>query len=265
MLDTITKIAREAGAEILTYYGRELTVETKADDSPLTQADRASHRLICERLREFDPSIPVLSEESPDGEIRERKNWKRFWLVDPLDGTKEFIKRTGEFTVNIALIEDGVPVLGVIYVPARESTYFADKGKGAWKREAGCKPEGIRVRQPDEARLAIVASRDHAGPQVKELLRRFPQAEAKSMGSSLKFCLVAEGEADLYLRDVPTMEWDVGAAQCIVEAAGGVVLTLDKRPLRYNKDDLRNPALLTAGDPGFAVEALGRLSRSSPS
>ena len=256
MLEIIQRIAREAGDEILKYYGKAFTVEAKADDSPLTQADRAAHTCICERLREVDGGLPVLSEESDESEIRERKSWRRFWLVDPLDGTKEFIKQTGEFTVNIALVEDGVPVLGVIYVPVHNWIYYAEAGQGAWKRIGGEAPVAIRVRPADEANLAIVASRDHAGPQVKALLERFPTARAKSMGSSLKFCLVAEGEADLYLRDVPTMEWDVGAAQCIVEAAGGQVLTLEKAPLRYNKDSLRNPALLTAGDPDLVKKVL---------
>ena len=264
MLDSIRQIAVEAGIEILRYYGRQGVVEAKADNSPLTQADRAAHAYICTRLRALDAGIPVLSEESDEEEIRERKSWKRFWLVDPLDGTKEFIKQTGEFTVNIALIEDGEAVLGVVHVPAREWTYSAEKGRGAWKQIDGAPAERIRVRpapagdDPD-AGLTFVASRDHAGPQVKRLLEVFPGVEARSMGSALKFCLVAEGEADLYLRDAPTMEWDVAAAQCIVEAAGGQVLTLEKRPLVYNKDDLRNPALLTAGDRVLADRALSLL------
>jgi 3'(2'), 5'-bisphosphate nucleotidase len=260
MLETIQQIAREAGVEILKHYGRTFTVEAKADDSPLTQADRAAHALICRRLRELDAGLPVLSEESDEAEIRDRKSWRSFWLVDPLDGTKEFIKQTGEFTVNIALIEDGVPAMGVIHVPALDRTYYAEAGQGAWKRNGGGAPASIRVRPAEEGHLAIVASRDHAGPEVKALLERFPAAKAKSMGSSLKFCLVAEGEADLYLRDVPTMEWDVGAAQCIVEAAGGQVLTLENAPLRYNKDSLRNPALLTAGDSALAARVLDSLN-----
>ncbi len=296
MLNAITQIAREAGVEILKFYGGELDVEAKADDSPLTQADRVAHTLICGRLRELDGGIPVLSEESDEAEIRDRKTWKRFWLVDPLDGTKEFIKQTGEFTVNIALIEEGVPVMGVIHVPVRGWTYFAEKGTGAWKRIGDKPKEPIRVRAApvakdegkmmkdagesppadanhpsritdhessitaSESRLALVASRDHAGPMVKQLLELFPGADAMSMGSSLKFCLVAEGEADLYLRDAPTMEWDVAAAQSIVEAAGGRVLTLEKAPLRYNKDDLRNPALLTAGDSALAARVLDSLT-----
>ncbi len=271
MLDTIKEIAREAGAEILRHYGGALAVETKADQSPLTLADRAAHSRICAALREFEPGVPVLSEESDESEIRDRRNWRRFWLVDPLDGTKEFLKQTGEFTVNIARIEDGVPVLGVIHVPVREWTYSADRDKGAWKETDDGGPVRLSVRpaprngagEADGSSLCIVASRDHAGPLVKRLLEAFPSAKARSMGSSLKFCLVAEGEADLYLRDAPTMEWDVGAAQCIVEAAGGRVLTLRERPLRYNKEDLRNPALLTSGDATLAARVLHSLFDNS--
>ncbi len=264
MIEDIKSICREAGQEILKYYGRAGRVEAKADDSPLTQADRAAHTLICRRLQSLDPAIPVLSEESDESEIRERRAWKRFWLVDPLDGTKEFIKQTGEFTVNIALIRDGQPVLGVIHVPARDRTYFAESGRGAWKEIENREAQAIRVRSAPaekgpEAALTIVASRDHAGPQVQELLARYPDATATSMGSSLKFCLVAEGAADLYLRDVPTMEWDVAAAQCVVESAGGRVLTLNGTSLHYNKESLRNPPLLTAGDPALADDVLANL------
>lgn len=253
MLDEIQKIAVEAGHEILKYYGGDSPVDYKADDSPLTLADQAAHRLICRRLREFQPEVPVLSEESSADEIKNRREWKRFWLVDPLDGTKEFIKQSGEFTVNIALIVEGEARLGVIYVPAKELTYLAEKPFGAFKQEANKAREKIGVRKAQSDRLTIVASRDHAGPAVQALFESYPEAETRSMGSSLKFCLIAEGKADIYLRDVPTMEWDTAAAQCIVEAAGGAVTTLDGKPLTYNKEDLRNPSLLTLGDPRFEL------------
>ncbi len=251
MLEQIKTIAREAGFEILKHYEGDAGVRLKEDESPLTLADLAAHRFICERLRELDASIPVLSEESKPEESTDRRNWTRFWLVDPLDGTKEFIKKSGEFTVNIALIENGESVLGVVRAPALETTWFGAQGKGAWRQADGEDAEAMRVRRPDAGKPGIVASRDHAGPLVSELLGRFPEAETQSMGSSLKFCLVAEGRADIYLRDVPTMEWDTGAAQCLVEAAGGAVQTLEGERLTYNKENLRNPSLVTLGDKDF--------------
>ena len=250
MITQLRDIAAGAGQAILKHYGTS-DIQTKDDNSPLTLADLASHRFICDALRDLDPSIPVLSEESSKEEMEKRHEWQRFWLVDPLDGTKEFIKQTGQFTVNIALIDGHSPVIGVIHVPATGLTYWADKATGAFKCEADAEPVAIKAAEPNLEKLRIVASRDHAGPMVKELLERFPTAETRSMGSSLKFCLVAEGEADIYLRDVPTMEWDTGAAQCIVETAGGIVQTLEGEKLPYNKQDLRNPSLVTLGDPAL--------------
>ncbi len=246
MLPTLRQIAEAAGREILKFYGRQLTVDAKADDSPLTQADLASHRFILRELSTAFPDIPVVSEEDesrsvdfdPDG---------TFFVVDPLDGTKEFIKQTGSFTVNIGLVQDRSPIAGIVHVPVSGKTYAADES-GAWKAGLGETPESIEVSSSAD-RLRIVASRDHAGPEVKALLERFPDAECLSIGSSLKFCLVAEGKADLYLRDVPTMEWDTAAAQAIVESAGGKVLTHpEHRPLTYGKTEYRNGSLLTLGD-----------------
>ncbi len=259
MLEKIREIAICAGEEILRFYGRPHAVDYKADDSPLTLADRAAHELICARLGEMYPDIPVVSEEAEVPDFETRKGWERFWLVDPLDGTKEFIKRTGEFTVNIALVVNGRPQLGVVYVPVSGLTYLAETSVGAFRQEREGEREAIRTRQVLEgARLTVVASRDHAGPAVKELFERFPDAETRSMGSSLKFCLVAEGAADIYLRDVPTMEWDTAAAQCVVECAGGIVRTLGTRDrLVYNKKDIRNPGLLTLGMVDFPWEIPG--------
>jgi 3'(2'), 5'-bisphosphate nucleotidase len=252
--EPIIAIAREAGRAILSHYGDELPIDTKADDSPLTQADRASHRLIVDRLRAAFPEIPVLSEESEPDEVADRRQWSRFWLVDPLDGTKEFIKQSGQFTVNIALIEGGAPVLGVVHVPAQEVTYFARRGAGAFRQNGKGEPAAIAAREADAGRVVVVASRDHAGPEVAAILERIAAAgievESASMGSSLKFCLVAEGAADFYPRTVPTMEWDTAAAQCVVEEAGGAVTTLDGARLRYNKESLRNPSVMAFGDAG---------------
>lgn len=253
LLKEVCRAAREAGDIILEFYGQDLPVDYKADDSPLTLADRASHTFLVERLSELTPGTPVLSEESDSGSYEERKSWDTFWCVDPLDGTKEFVKRTtGEFTVNIALIKGHSPVLGVVHVPARNLTYFAEKGSQPFKQLGTATPQKIVSRAASSDTLTVVASRDHAGPEVEAILNEIeadgiPVVSA-NMGSSLKFCLVAEGAADFYPRTVPTFEWDTAAAQCIVEAAGGAVLTRDGSKLLYNKDDLRNPSVFTIGD-----------------
>lgn len=254
LLTAVRAIAEDAGRLILEHYARPFEVEYKADDSPLTIADSGSHALIVARLAELTPDIPVLSEEG-EPEAADRAGWTRFWCIDPLDGTKEFVKRTGEFTVNIALVEAGRPVLGVVHVPALDRTYSAVVGQGAWRADAGGAPSPIRTRAADPRRLTVVASRDHAGPEVAAMVDAMRAAgvgvELTSMGSALKFCLVAEGAADFYPRTGPTMEWDTAAAQAVVEAAGGAVKTLDGRPLGYNKASLRNPPIVTAGDPGL--------------
>ncbi|MBN1442646.1 MAG: 3'(2'),5'-bisphosphate nucleotidase CysQ [Planctomycetes bacterium] len=241
-------VAVEAGRRTLALHGRDIPVELKADDSPLTLADRASHDHIAGRLGELTPEIPLLSEESPPEDLIDRRRWKRFWLVDPLDGTKEFIKRTGEYTVNIALVEGAEPVVGIVHAPVAGLSYFARRGGGAFRRAAGGESGEIRVRAARRDALAVVASKDHAGPGVRAFLERNPSATSLSMGSSLKLCLVAEGSADFYPRDLPTMEWDTAAAQCIVEAAGGSVTDLEGRRLVYNKESLRNPPFIAYGD-----------------
>lgn len=243
--------ALAGGRAILAHYGQPLPVDTKADDSPLTQADLASHRAIAEVLAAT--GLPVLSEED-DPESADRRAWSRFWCVDPLDGTKEFIKQTGDFTVNVALVEGGRPTVGVVHVPVRGVTYGAAGGT-SWRQDGDGERVALRSRAAPEGTLTVVASRDHAGPEVAAILARAEadgrRVEAASMGSSLKFCLVAEGSADFYPRTVPTFEWDTAAAQAVVEAAGGGVFTADGQPLGYNKDDLRNPSVFTAGDPAF--------------
>ena len=247
MIDQLEAIAAAAGIEILKFYGRKFTVDAKADDSPLTQADLASHRFITAALAEAFPDIPVVSEEDEERD-EAIMNASRWFLVDPLDGTKEFIKETGSFTVNIGLIEAGVPRVGIVHVPVSGKTYGASAESGAWLRERGGEREAIAV-SPATNPLRIVASRDHAGPEVTALLGRHPEAECLSIGSSLKFCLVAEGAADVYLRDVPTMEWDTAAGDAIVRLAGGQLLTHpEHQPLGYAKPDYRNGSLLTIGD-----------------
>lgn len=249
MLDQILQIARAAGAETLGYYRAEYDIHKKSDNSPVTCADLASHRLIRDRLRALTPEIPIVSEESTPEEIRARRAWPRLWLIDPLDGTKEFIKGSDEFAVMIALIEGGRPVLGVAHAPALGLSYYAERGAGAWRRRGDEPAERIGVRKANLDRLAVVASRDHGGESLKRVLAKIPNGEVVRMGSALKICTVAEGRADIYLRIGNTSEWDVAAGQCIVEEAGGAVMTLDGAPLGYNdKEGLLNPSFMCVGD-----------------
>ncbi len=245
----VCDIARQAGDAIMEIYAGDHVVEYKDDKSPLTAADKASHEVIVAGLQKHFPNIPILSEEGKDISYEERKNWKRFWLVDPLDGTKEFIKRNGEFTVNIALIDEQKPVIGVIYVPARDRLYCGVVGDGAWLWEnaslsgagaGSARDISVRDADPERARV-VVMSRSHPSPELEDYLKDIVVAEALPVGSSLKFCVVAEGQADLYPRLGPTMEWDTAAGHAIVLAAGGRVETLKKTALKYNKEELLNP------------------------
>ena len=250
-LEAVCNIARAAGRRILEVYERDFKVEHKEDRSPLTEADRASHEIISARLQALTPEVPVLSEESAREDYEKRADWRRFWLVDPLDGTKEFINRNGEFTVNIALIEDQRPMLGVVYVPVTSLTYFACAGRNAFKQRGENEAQVIRARTYDGGKPIVVASRSHAGKETAAFLADIGAHDVVSMGSSLKFCLVAEGAADVYPRLGPTMEWDTAAAQCVVETAGGRVTDLERRPLVYNKPDLHNPWFLVSGAGGY--------------
>ena len=253
LLDPLAEIAREAGDAILTVYERDdLGVETKDDKSPITEADMAAHKIIEARLQALTPEIPVFSEESGGIAYAERKDWPRFWLVDPLDGTKEFIKRNGEFTVNIALVEGDRPVLGVVQVPVLDVCYLGGEGLGAFKEENGQR-RAIQCRERDLP-IIMVASRSHGGGTQMDVLealiqQRLGAVEKTSMGSSLKLCLVAEGKADLYPRLAPTSEWDTAAAHAVVSAAGGEVVNTDFDPLVYNKEDILNPHFLVFGQP----------------
>jgi len=250
MLPQVVEIARAAADSILQVYEQDFAVAQKEDRSPLTEADMAAHRLIVSRLGALTPEIPVLSEESAAIPFAERARWQRYWLVDPLDGTKEFIKRNGEFTVNIALIEDHRPVLGVIVVPVSGQCYLAARGQGAFRQALGGTAEAIHVRPLDLNHVIVAGSRSHAGPQLAGFLARFKSHELISMGSSLKICLVAEGRADVYPRLGLTSEWDTAAAHCLVVEAGGRLTDTAMQPLRYNtKDSLLNPYFFVSGDP----------------
>jgi 3'(2'), 5'-bisphosphate nucleotidase len=242
-------IARQAGEKILDIYNSEYSIEHKDDKSPLTDADMASHQAIVDALTALTPEIPILSEESAKLPFAERQQWHTYWLVDPLDGTREFIKRNGEFTVNIALIQNHKSVIGVIHVPVLNVDYYAWSGGGSYKIEQGGAATAIKVKKLDGGKLTVAGSRSHGSEEMQHYMEKLGDVDAISMGSSLKFCLVAEGRADLYPRLGLTSEWDTAAAQCIVEQAGGFVTKTDMSPLEYNtKDSLLNPFFFVFGD-----------------
>ena len=250
LIGQLVDISRRAGEAILAVYQRDIEVITKDDDSPLTKADLASHVVIRDALAALTPDTPQLSEESAAIDFDTRRHWQEYWLIDPLDGTKEFINRNGEFTVNIALIRGHRPVAGVVHVPVRNQTYYGIAGQGAWRSDGDEAPKPIHTRRPPAATPIVVGSRSHANPKLDECLQNIGPYDMTSMGSSLKFCLVAEGSADLYPRLGPTSEWDTAAAQAVVEAAGGVVVGVEGAPLPYNrKAAYLNPWFFVFGDP----------------
>jgi 3'(2'), 5'-bisphosphate nucleotidase len=242
-LPAIVSLAKQAGEAIMAVYrSGDVGATSKADESPLTLADLASHRTIVEGLTKLTPDIPALSEEAAEIPYAERSGWTRFWLVDPLDGTKEFIKRNGEFTVNIALIENGVPVLGVVYAPVLDVCYYAARDDGAYMQRGDAAAQAISVKRiADGESIKVVASRSHSDARTSALLERLGEHDCVSMGSSLKLCLVAAGEAHFYPRLGPTMEWDTAAAHAVVITAGGTVCDSAGAELHYNKPDLHNP------------------------
>ena len=275
MIEAAVKAAIEAGEAILEIYSQDFEVETKSDNSPLTAADKASHEIIMSALQ--DTPYPVLSEESAEVEYEERREWSTYWLVDPLDGTKEFIKKNGEFTVNIALIENGMPVAGIVYVPVKETLYMGE-GDAAVKATdcVGKTVEAIlesaspcRVSGTPSRPLRVVASKSHCNDETRKFIAELEQlhgeVELVSRGSSLKLCMVADGSADIYPRIAPTMEWDTAAAHAVVAAAGGAVFEFDadlnassyltggdsasKNPIKvhYNKENLLNPYFVVSG------------------
>jgi 3'(2'), 5'-bisphosphate nucleotidase len=245
MLQKIIDTARRAGEEILTYYSEEVEVFTKEDDSPLTKADLAANRIILDALAEIDPETPVISEETGTPPYEERKEWERFWIVDPLDGTKEFIKKNDEFTVNIALIEQEEPVMGVLYIPATEQLYYAEKGAGSFRIDKEGEPQQIFSTPADKSKpLKVAVSRSHQSESLKDDLNKkgIEVKEFIPAGSSLKFCLVAQGKADIYPRTGPTNEWDVAAGDCIYRNSAKE--GQHPSPLHYNKPDLKNEGFL---------------------
>ncbi len=246
LVPALVEIALAAGHEILTVYERDIDVSVKADSSPVTEADLRAERLIVDGLVRVAPEVPVVAEESVAAGRVPDVSGGRFFLVDPLDGTKEFISRNGEFTVNIALIDNLRPSLGVVHLPVLNETYWSD-GERAWRRRGDAAAETIRCRFADNEALDVVASRSHRDAETDRYLQRFKVRNLVSAGSSLKFCRLAEGAADLYPRLGRTMEWDIAAGQAVLEAAGGEVRTLDGAPLGYGKPGFENPFFVARG------------------
>ncbi|TVO38265.1 3'(2'),5'-bisphosphate nucleotidase CysQ [Vibrio algivorus] len=253
LIPQVISIAREAGQRILEIYqNKEYQEFTKADDTPVTTADLAAHKIIMQQLAELTPNIPILSEEDADISLKKRSQWDRYWLVDPLDGTQEFIARSGDFATVIALIENNQPVMGVVYAPVSGVTYFAYQGKGAWKipeMDESLRIHTLKHEQPEQP-IAIAISRRQNINRITEKLSPARNYELVPLGSAaLKACLVAEGAVDCYIRLGPTGEWDTAATQCIVEEAGGRILTTRLEPLSYNeRDTLENPNFIVLGD-----------------
>ncbi|SIS43046.1 3'(2'),5'-bisphosphate nucleotidase CysQ [Salimicrobium flavidum] len=255
-MQEVIKAALRAGQEIMNVYETDFDVEEKEDHSPITKADEKAHDIIVKHLEDYDESIPILSEEGSDISYEERQDWDEYWLVDPLDGTKEFVKRNGEFTVNIALIRDGKPVFGVVYAPALQDLYVADAAKGAYKftsvldsYQDGLEALRLPAIESNGEAATVIVSRSHQSEEedafVKELEENYPSVQTLTSGSSLKLCLIAEGVADFYPRFKPTMEWDTAAGQAIVEIAGGAVHVANTdKDLTYNREDLQNPSFV---------------------
>ena len=249
-IDAVLNLAVEAGAAILKVYNdpsSDFNIELKQDNSPLTIADKISHDIIFQGLTMLYPHIPVLSEEGKDIPYEERKNWDYYWCVDPLDGTKEFIKRNGEFTVNIALIHNHLPVFGVIYIPVQNLLYFGDDSMGSWKKVPGEQAIAIKAEKKDKDWTAL-GSRSHADTDEEFVISRYPVTKLIMAGSSLKFCLIAEGKAQLYFRKGPTMEWDTAAGQAIACFAGCSMKLMSGETMHYNKPSLLNSSFLCMVD-----------------
>jgi 3'(2'), 5'-bisphosphate nucleotidase len=250
-IQKINSIAKKAGDEIMKIYQQGFDVDYKKDNSPLTEADIHSNEVIIKNLENLYPDIPILSEENKEIPYKTRKNWEYFWLIDPLDGTKEFVKKNGEFTVNIALIYKNMPVLGVIYAPVLDLLYYAQKDRGAFKQEKNKKPQRLPIyNHTNNDTLKVIVSKSHYNQETKEfvdnLKNQYEKIEFINIGSSLKFCLIAEGRADIYPRLAPTMEWDIAAGQSIVEESKGRITKYKtEESIKYNKQNLLNPYFIT--------------------
>ncbi|HSS63824.1 MAG TPA: 3'(2'),5'-bisphosphate nucleotidase CysQ [Gammaproteobacteria bacterium] len=249
LIRSVIGISKRAADVIMAIYSTPFGVRHKSDHSPVTEADMASDALINQALTRLTPGRPVLSEESECPPFELRSKWQRYWLVDPLDGTQDFVSRRGDFTINVALVKGHVPVLGVIYVPEKESCYYARAGGGAYRMDREGGPSRLRVKDKAENPIRVVTSRSRRNPMTGAFIESLGEVRIERMGSALKSCRVAEGGADVYPGFSRTSEWDTAAAQCIVEEAGGKMIDFDGRPLRYNtRAGLRNPGFLAVGD-----------------
>ncbi|MGA4604433.1 3'(2'),5'-bisphosphate nucleotidase CysQ [Pseudoalteromonas maricaloris] len=242
LLEEVLNLSIRAGEAIMEIYAKDFNVEYKEDESPVTEADLAAHKIIVAGLKTLTPEMPILSEENAGIDWQERQQWQEYWLVDPIDGTKEFIKKNGEFTVNIALINNGEPILGVVHAPALNESYLAEKSIGAFKQTGEARIELKVTTKPNQGLIKVVGSRSHPSPDLAEYLTRFEQVDMVPKGSSLKLCLVAESKADVYPRLGPTSEWDTGAGHAVASIAGAKVSQVNGEPLRYNqKAEYLNP------------------------
>lgn len=264
LLEETWQLARKAGQAILDVYRRpDLGTRKKEDSSPITDADLASQVIIDRGLQNLTPDLPRLSEETAQAAFQTRRNWQRYWLIDPLDGTREFVNRRDEFTVNIALVEDGEPVLGVVYAPVLDLGFVGAAGHGSWRLD-GDRQHPIRVSEVVDSIPKVLVSFSHPGVELSRYLEQLPPHELVRMGSSLKFCRLAEGLADFYPRLGPTMEWDTGAADAVLRAAGGQVIDFNGQPLRYNKENLRNPNFVALGPLSFPWQEAWRAVNREP-
>ena len=246
LIEQLIEISKEAGKAIVEVYNTNFDYQIKEDLSPLTKADILSHNIIVNRLEQLTPKLPILSEEGADIPLSIRSDWKEYWLIDPLDGTKEFLKKNGEFTVNIALIENNTPVMGVVYAPVKNKLWYGLKNHGSYIINKNQEPIKISKEEPSGEIIKIVSSRSHANNEkLKNYLKKFKKFEIVSMGSSIKMCLVADGSAHYYPRFGPTMEWDTGAAHAVVKYANGNIYNIDtNKELTYNKENLLNPGFI---------------------
>ena len=247
LINSVKSIGVEAGSAIMDVYHTDYDIQIKADNSPVTEADKKANKIISNKLNQLTPDIPILSEEGRNIPFSERSNWKYYWLIDPLDGTKDFIKKNDEFTVNIALIQNGKPTFGVVYAPALDILYWGEVGAGAYKISGESIKVKINVLDELNNPVLVAGSRSHPSERMNAFMGQFKESELRPMGSSLKVCLVADGSVHLYPRFGPTMEWDTGAAHAILKASGGeAIIHGTNEPLRYNKENLLNPEFIAS-------------------
>jgi len=261
LIEQLIGISKDAGKAILEVYNSNFDHQIKEDLSPLTKADTVSNNIICKRLKVITPDIPILSEENSDIPFNIRSSWKQYWLIDPLDGTKEFIKKNGEFTVNIALIENNSPIFGIIHVPVTNETYWGSSTKGSFYIRGNNQKTKLCVEKKIRSQIRIIASRSHPSKMLDTLLEEIGEYKIITKGSSLKFCLIAKGQADIYPRLGPTSEWDIAAGHAIVKFAGGSLLTIDRKPMQYNlTENNLNPYFVVASREDLALNAISLIT-----